>query len=149
MATDGTPLTHTDVIVETLEAPLARVWAILSDHGSIGSYVAGVKVLRVEGEGVGAIRFIANPAGEVCERLETLDAGTHSFSYRVLDHSPIEMKDYVGSVQLKALGADACEIQWSGRFATGSVANPAAQKAGLGQFYRGAIAGLRALLAKG
>lgn len=142
----GVALTHTDVVVERLAAPVARVWAVLADHGAIGSYVAGLKVARVEGQGVGAVRVIANPAGEVRERLETLDPATHSLSYRLLDPSPLPMTNYVGSVRLAADGADGCRVEWSGRFATASVRDPQAQKRGLEQFYRGAIGGLRALL---
>ena len=142
------PLTHTDVIVERIQAPIARVWAVVSDHGSIGSYVERVVVNRVEGRGVGAVRYIANPDGELRERLETLDSQTHSLSYSVVDPSPLTMTHYLGIVQLAPEGDGACRIMWSGRFATGSTPDPRAQKAGLEQFYRGAIAGLQSLLAK-
>lgn len=143
----GVALTHTDVVIERIEAPMARVWAVLADHGSIGSYVARVVVRRVEGRGVGAVRFIAHPDGEIRERLETLDPEAHSLSYRLLDPSPLPMTHYVGTVRLAPDGDHACHIMWSGRFDTGSSPSPEAQKAGLEQFYRGAIEGLSALLA--
>jgi hypothetical protein len=139
--------THTDMVVETVAAPLDKVWPVIADFGGIGRYVKGAQVDRVEGVGVGCVRIIAREAGDVREQLTALDEAAHSYSYRVLDSSPVGMKGYSSDVRVIAEGGAACRVEWRGRFATASAKNAEAQKKGLEQFYRNAITGIREIVA--
>ena len=57
--------------------------------------------------------------------------------------SDLEMHEYLSDVGVFRMGPGACEIEWSGSFATASVLDPNAQRANLKLFYTGAVAGLR------
>ena len=137
--------TYTDIVRERIEAPLDAVWPILADFGGRGRYVPSAQVERVEGEGVGCVRVIPGPRGEVRERLEAFDAAGHAYSYRVLDGSPVNMRGYVSDLKVVAEGDGACRVDWGGRFETASAKDAVTQKKGLEQFYRNAIAAVAKL----
>jgi hypothetical protein len=103
-------------VVETVNLPLERAWPTFSDFGGlIDAAPAGSMV--VTGEGVGAERSFTNADGVIIERLESLDHVNHSFSYAILnDDAPIPVSGYVGTVNMRALGPDSCEILWTGEF---------------------------------
>jgi hypothetical protein len=117
----------TEPVVELLDAPIARVWAILADFGGVGRYMKGVEVGSVVGTGVGAVRTIPLPNGTVRERQESLDPERFAYSYRVLDPSPLAMSDYLAEVRLEPAGAGACKIEWRGGFAMPSDADAGRQ----------------------
>jgi carbon monoxide dehydrogenase subunit G len=141
------PLTRTDTISERIDHPIEVVWPLLSDFGGISAYMQGVEVRAVEGSGVGAVRLIPQGDAMIRERLESFDADRRTFSYHVLDPSPLDMSHYVGEVALHSDGPGACRIEWRGSFAAGSASDPEQRKKGLEGFYRASIAGLKTLLA--
>ena len=101
-------------VTQTVAAPVEDVWRVMSDFGGIepNEMIAGC---TMEGEGVGAVRSITLTAGgEIIERLESCDAGTHTFSYAIINDCPLPVKNYVATVKLS--GGDATTVEWSGTF---------------------------------
>lgn len=102
-------------VTETVAASADDVWRIMSDFGGIepNDMIAGC---TMEGEGVGAVRTIAlNGGGEIIERLEAQDDGARTFTYAIINDSPLPLKDYVSTVKVSGDGASAT-VDWSSTF---------------------------------
>ena len=103
-------------VSETVAAPVDDVWRTASNFGGIepNDMIAGC---TVEGEGVGAVRTVTLVAGgEIIERLEALDNAARSYTYAIINDSPIPVKNYVSTVTVSAEGENAARIDWSGEF---------------------------------
>ncbi len=103
-------------VTETVAAPAAEVWRVMSDFGGIepNEMIAGC---TVEGDGVGAVRTIAlNGGGEIIERLESCDADARTFSYAIINDSPLPVSNYLSTVKIAEDGANAAKVEWSSTF---------------------------------
>lgn len=103
-------------VTETVAAPAADVWRVMSDFGGIepNEMIAGCSV---EGDGVGAVRTITLVAGgEIIERLESCDDASHTFSYAIINDSPLPVKNYLSNVKLSDDGAGGTTVEWSSEF---------------------------------
>jgi mxaD protein len=138
-------------VVDEIAAPIERVWALVGDFGGMKKW-APVERCTIEGSGVGAVRTVAGrgPFGRemvVTERLESFDPQAHVLTYSIVGKSPLPASDYLGRIELRAKGADRCEIDWS---CTLEPKLPAFLIAGLiRKTYQSGIDGLKAVLAKG
>lgn len=101
-------------VTDTIDAPAAKVWPVISDFGGIDKIMRGIEGFRTEGQGIGMDRFIAMGGGEVVERLTWLDDEAHSFSYTILS-GPLPFERYVATVRLTDLGAST-GVVWEGNF---------------------------------
>ncbi|MDB5998692.1 MAG: hypothetical protein JWP52_391 [Rhizobacter sp.] len=128
-------------VKEEIAAPIDAVWALLRDFGDIRGWSFGTTLEGVEGSGVGSIRRMQTPGGLFVERCEALDDAGHSFSYAILE-SPWKIDGYLSKVQLSALGADRCEIEWSSHFEP-TAATPDGLTAGVEKMYKRFISNLR------
>lgn len=102
-------------VTETVAASADDVWRIMSDFGGIepNEMIAGC---TVEGDGVGAVRTIAlNGGGEIIERLESQDDGARTFSYAIINDSPLPVKNYVSTVKISG-DAGSTTVDWSSTF---------------------------------
>lgn len=92
----------------TVAAPVARVWAVLSDHEGMANWGPGMKVTLVrpgtpERNGVGAQRRLQmGPAPAFVEEITAFEP-EQRLTYRAV--SGIPLRNYVGDVQLRAVGA--------------------------------------------
>ncbi|MGI8757278.1 MAG: hypothetical protein ACR2MB_15765 [Acidimicrobiales bacterium] len=68
-------------VVLAVEAPAEWVWATVRDFGD--DSWTGVRI-QCEGDGVGALRRVAMPAGEVVERCEQRDDRNMVLGWEVL-----------------------------------------------------------------
>ncbi len=103
-------------VVKTVAAPAEAVWNILSDFGGIQPG-GPVEAVRVEGEGVGMVRYLTIAGKDLAERLDEHDPQTHSFSYSIInDDHAMPFLNYSASVQITALSDDSCSVDWRGRF---------------------------------
>jgi len=132
-------------VVETIAAPVAAVWAQLSDFAGIQPG-PGIESVEYEGEGVGMVRRIHLPAGVVVERLEELNADTRTFRYAIInDDSPLPFSDYSATVRMsEAQGVTT--VDWTGTFEPRGVDEAKAVQIASG-IYKGAIQGARKTLA--
>ena len=104
----------TVTVTDTIDAPAAKVWPIVSDFGGLNKIMRGIDSWRTEGEGLGMDRFIGMGGGEVVERLTWLDPAAYSFSYSILS-GPLPFTRYVATVRLSDNGATT-GIVWEGNF---------------------------------
>lgn len=103
-------------VTETVAASADDVWRVISDFGGIepNEMIAGC---TVEGDGVGAVRTIAlNGGGEIIERLESHDDDARTFSYAIINDSPLPVKNYLSTVKVSGDGAGSATVDWSSTF---------------------------------
>jgi hypothetical protein len=106
----------TVTVNDTFDAPVERVWPLVSDFGGLVGIVPGVEECRVEGSGLGADRVIPTAdGGSVVERLTWLDHDNHALSYSIVSGSPFPWQRYVATVKLTPAG-DRTDIEWQGNF---------------------------------
>ena len=108
-------MTSTNV-TETVAAAANDVWQIMSDFGGLEptEMIAGC---TLEGEGVGAVRTISLVGGgEVIERLESQDDTARTFSYAIINDSPLPVKNYLAKVEVSDSGDGSTTVSWSSTF---------------------------------
>ena len=108
-------MTSTNV-TESVAAAASDVWQIMSDFGGLepNEMIAGC---TLEGDGVGAVRTISLVAGgEVIERLESQDDTALTFSYAIINDSPLPVKNYLAKVEVSDSGDGSTTVSWSSTF---------------------------------
>ncbi|MGB8691885.1 MAG: SRPBCC family protein [Steroidobacteraceae bacterium] len=106
-------LSHT----ETFAAPAARVYELLIDWGGIVSWMPNnlIRELRLEGKGVGAIRYLTTGKGvELAERLDSTDAASTSLTLSMLPPLPWHLLSYSATGVIEPLATDTCRLTWMG-----------------------------------
>jgi len=102
-------------VVETVAAPAADVWRTISNFAGVEPNEM-IASCTVEGDGVGAVRTIAlNGGGEIIERLERLDDPARSFTYAIINDSPLPVANYVSTVKVSGDG-NSSTVDWSSTF---------------------------------
>lgn len=99
-------------------APAGAAFDVLADFGAFLDWNAyeGAE-LEVAGEGPGMVRTLILPGfGRIGERLDTLDRGTHTLRYSLVEGTPIGMAEYRAQVRVEAAGDDRCRLLWHGEF---------------------------------
>jgi hypothetical protein len=134
-------------VSESVAAPAARVWEILGDFGGVTKWGGpALQSCTVEGAGVGAVRRITGPGGmRIVERLEAYDPRARTYSYAIIEKSPIPIKDYLSTVKVIEEGPSQCRVEWSGRFEPDGAPAEAGETI-IRQVYTGGIAGVRRAL---
>jgi hypothetical protein len=132
-------------VVETVDAPAGAVWGLLSDFGGIAKFGGdAIEGCTVEGDGVGAVRTLTVMGGAtIRERLEALDEGTRTFSYSIIGESPLPVRDYLATVQVRDEGSG-CVVEWASSFEP--VGAPEAAVGLIRGVYDQAISGIRKTL---
>ena len=105
-------------VSKIVNAPAAKVWAMVSEWGGTDKWIPGVGPVTVEGAGVGSTRSAdLDPAtgfpGRIAERLDAFDNSAMHFRYSVVGESPIPITNYVAEMQVSDKGAGTCEVTWS------------------------------------
>lgn len=121
----------------------AAAWALLGDFGGLAGWFPVVTASRVVGSGVGAVRHLTMPDGNVLEeRQESRDEAQRCYRYTVIA-GPAPFTDYHSEVRVTP-SPEGCEVSWSASFEplAGAPMDPVA-------FIRGAYrAGLEAAKAR-
>ena len=132
-------------VQDTINAEIGAVWAELGNFAGI-QLGPGIDSVEYEGEGVGMLRTIGLPHGNVVERLEIHDEGTHTFKYAIInDDSPLPFSDYSATVIMTDNGDGTTAVDWTGTFEPKGVDEAQAVKVACG-IYGGAIAGAKKAL---
>lgn len=104
-----------------IDAPIARVWAVLRDFNSHAQWHPAIAHSEIEGRDsatqVGCVRaFGLRDGNHLREQLLSLNDHAHTFGYCILDAS-LPLRRYVATVQLKPVtDAQRCFWQWSSTF---------------------------------
>ncbi|MBN7798615.1 SRPBCC family protein [Parahaliea mediterranea] len=113
---------HTFTVEKTLEAPLDKVWAVVSDFANL-DWFGGAERVEAVGEGVGQVRRIFMPGMDapVEEKLLARDAQRHCVEYAVLEGGMNVMRDYRVAASLSDNGAGGTLARWEAAFSGVSV----------------------------
>lgn len=132
----------TEVIVrDVIAAPVDAVWELVGDFGAVDRWSA-IERCSVEGDGVGAVRTLAMPGGlSLRERLEAFDADGRSFSYSIVEPTPLPLRGYRSTLSLEERDGK-CAVDWRGTFEPVGVSEDQAKKMVQG-IYTGGIAALK------
>lgn len=133
---------------QRIATSLARCWAVVSDFGSLLSWLPGNEsgTLELHGEGVGMTRDLNLPTvGAVQHRLDALDHETHSLTYSLTQGRPLGMAAYSVTVSLTG-DDDHCVLHWRGEFEPEAGANVAEMGKNLAGAYDNMANGLASLL---
>jgi hypothetical protein len=136
------------VLVSTvINAPIERVWRTAADFNGLPAWMPGMKDSTIEaGKGpteIGAVRKLgmAGTKDILRERLEVLDANTHTITYSVLE-GPLPVKKILTSMHLRPITDSYGTLgEWSTQFET----EPGKEKEGEEFMARVFNAGWRAL----
>jgi hypothetical protein len=133
-----------------VDAPAARVWAVVRDFNGLPAWTPFVAESRIEqgarADQVGCVRnFRLKDGGVIRERLVALSDYDFSMSYAILD-SPMAVEDYVATLKLMPVtDGDRTYVEWSAEFGC----RPEREAELTGQIGRTVfLAGLKALQAR-
>ena len=94
---------------------VADVWKELADYGGIGAWAPGVVSCKLEGTGIGSVRYVEMPGGAVMEeRLESLDDENTTLSYAIIG-GPLPVENYLATVKVSANGTGS-RVDWGATF---------------------------------
>lgn len=131
-------------VSKVIDAPADRVWDTVCAFSGLERYFTMFASSTTEGSGVGATRTLTLPdGGEFHERLESLDDGARTLTYRALK-SPLPIEDYLGTVTVADAGEGKSRVTWSARFEVSAEQEGAIVEM-LDGAYAGGIDGLEAL----
>lgn len=134
----------------TLPFPADKVWALVSDFGSILDWLPSGNensTIALTGEGVGMLRDLDMPSvGKVQHRLVQLDHNTKSTAYSLTKGQPLGMVDYQVRVTITEGGEDACRIGFDGEFEADPTADITQMAKNLEGAYVGMAEGIEAFL---
>lgn len=98
-----------------VQASPDTAWALLGDFGGLPGWFPVVTASRVVGNGVGAVRHLTMPDGNVLEeRQETRDEAQRRYSYTVIG-GPVPFTGYRSELRVAA-APEGCEVVWSASF---------------------------------
>ncbi|MGH0035225.1 MAG: SRPBCC family protein [Myxococcota bacterium] len=103
-------------VSDEVGASADAVWQLVRDFGDIARWSPGIEKCELEGEGLGAVRTLAMGALTLQEKLEAFDDEARSFSYSIVEPTPLPLTGYLSTLQVTPLGDDRCRVDWSGRF---------------------------------
>jgi hypothetical protein len=121
--------------------PADRLWTLVADFGGLADIMDGVEECRLEGEGVGAKRFIPGAAGTVVESLDVFEPENRTLVYSIIE-GPLPFKDYSARMVVTEDGPEACTLTWTGTFEAAGIPVEKAERLA-GRIYQGGIAGYR------
>ncbi len=130
----------------TINAPMADVWAVLTDFAHPQRLASTIDRCTVSGDGVGAVRTVESSRGLVIhERLLECDAAAGRFRYEILESGDMpfaHVLSYECTVTVSGDPAGSTTLDWS---SVGLVDGPLAPiEAFLGALYRRATDSIRA-----
>lgn len=94
---------HTVHIIETIDAPIEKVWKLVRNFNGLSTFHPAVKESRIEsgdGETVGSIRHLTLDDGYVREKLLLLDDSAHALDYSIIEGT-IPVENYKAGMRLK------------------------------------------------
>jgi hypothetical protein len=137
----------------TIAAPAHRAWALVRDFDAMPLWNDTVRASRIEdgpADRVGCRRVLTFDDGGIwTHALTRLDDATMALGYSIIG-TPQPMRipvwNYHAVMQVRALSAESCEIEWQGRFETDHPEDMARRAA---QVFDSGLSGLRRCLLPG
>lgn len=105
-------------INETIDAPIERVWAVMSDFGGVVGDL--IERCDLEGQGVGCVRTLTlrGSGAIIKERLDACDAAAKTYTYAIVNDGecPLPVQKYSATVELSDAGGGQTRVNWAGKF---------------------------------
>jgi hypothetical protein len=136
-------------VVERIDAPIAKVWSVVSDFGDVSYVGDAVKECTIDGEGLGCVRTIEMAAGGLVEeRLDAYNDDGCRFAYSIVNDAscPLPFEGYSSRFSLRPLGPSATELEWHGDFQPKGDASEEDATNVVSAIYAGGISGIKAAL---
>lgn len=137
---------------EDFDVPAAAVWQLLLDWGALGEWMPGglIRSLRLEGQGVGAIRHIVTGKGvALSERLDAVNEPAGTLELSLVGALPWGLLSYRARGQVLGLSPNSCRLTWRGILETPESGIQAEQVAHLlGRSYANMFLGVRQATAR-
>ena len=115
------PKVHVSTVIN---APIERVWRVVSDFNGLPSWMPGMKDSAIEGGKpaveIGAVRCMsmAGTSDKLRERLEVFSPQDYQITYSVLE-GPLPMKKIVTTMRLRPITDTYGTLgEWSSQFET-------------------------------
>lgn len=103
-----------------IDAPPAKVWAIVGDFNGLPKWVPPVESsTATDGNQVGSVRTLSIKGGEqLIEALEAYDASAMTLRYRIKEPNlkVFPVNNYSSSITVKADGDGHSRVEWRGAF---------------------------------
>lgn len=104
----------------TINAPAAKVWAIVKDFDALKNWHPAVEASPADkGNAEGSVRELKlKGGGALTETLEAYDDAKMRYSYRAKDKGALPVTNYTSTISVKAEG-DKSVVEWRGAFYRG------------------------------
>ncbi|HEX2500694.1 MAG TPA: SRPBCC family protein [Methylomirabilota bacterium] len=90
----------TVTIAKKMTVPSSKAWAAISRIGRLDVWFPTIAACRVEGEGVGAHRYLTlKRGGDITDRIVEVDPGRRRLTYQRV-RSPFPVTSYTGTVEV-------------------------------------------------
>ena len=110
-----------------INAPPAKVWAMVGDFNGLNKWVPPVEAsTATTGNTVGSVRTLSITGGEkLNEVLESYDAAGMKLGYRMLEPNTkvLPVNNYSSTIMVTPEGASASKVSWKGAFYRGFMNN--------------------------
>lgn len=110
-----------------INAPPAKVWALVGDFNGLPKWVPPVEASSAtNGDTLGSVRTLSITGGEkLNEVLEGYDAKTMTVKYKMREPNTkvLPVNNYSSSITVAAQGATASKVTWKGAFYRGFMNN--------------------------
>ena len=110
-----------------INAPAAKVWALVGDFNGLDKWVPPVEASSAtNGNTVGSVRTLSITGGEkLNEVLESYDAGAMKLGYKMREPNTkvLPANNYSANITVAAQGATASKVTWRGAFYRGFMNN--------------------------
>lgn len=104
----------------TIDAPAAKVWALMGDFAALAAWHPAVAASPADkGNQVGSVRQLRlKNGGELVETLEAYDAAQMRYSYRAKNGGALPVTNYTSTIRVTADGSKS-QVEWRGAFYRG------------------------------
>lgn len=104
----------------TINAPAAKVWAVIKDFDALKNWHPAVEASPADkGNAEGSVRELKlKGGGALTETLEAYDDAKMRYSYRAKDKGALPVTNYTSTISVKADG-DKSVVEWRGAFYRG------------------------------
>ncbi|MEC3909136.1 SRPBCC family protein [Sphingobium sp. CR2-8] len=96
-----------------IDAPVADIWALISDFGNLARWHPLVERCETIGEGEGAVRTVYFANSWAAERLVRLDHDHHILHYAIVDSDKPSSIGLSGAISLSERGDGQTAINWT------------------------------------
>lgn len=100
----------------TIHAPLEKIWRTITDYDGLKKIFPLLTTCNFEHSSEGFNRIFTMPNGSQLYETISVDNPCERAMYYSISDTHLSFKNYVGTMKLRALENEECEIEWSCAF---------------------------------